>query len=273
MNTSDSYLGDIRRIKGIGEKRAQALNKLGVFSLFDLISYFPRRYEDRSSVKPIGLLSDGETATICVVCGDEPRLSRIRRGLDLVRFRAYDDSGEITITFFNQPYVRNQIHRGGCYRFYGRTELRGSRCSMTNPAFEPEEAEGPLSVTGRIVPVYGLRSGLQQKLVRQSVRQGLDSCLSSLPEVLPEPLRKEFNLADAASAYEAIHFPKSFPALEQARRRFVFEELFVLSCALGSRQRSAAKGIPVPLQDFEPFFAALPFPPTAAQRKAIRDHE
>ena len=271
MNTSDSLRGDIRRIKGIGEKRAQALNKLGVFSLFDLISYFPRRYEDRSTVRPVGLLSDGEAATICVVCGDEPRLSRIRRGLDLVRFRAYDDSGEITITYFNQPYVRNQIHRGGSYRFYGRVEVHGSRRSMVNPACEPEEASGPLSVTGRIVPVYGLRSGLQQKLVRQSVRQGLDSCLSSLPEVLPDALRREFRLADAAFAYEAIHFPESIQALEQARRRFVFEELFVLSCALGSRQRSTQDGIRIPAADFEAFYAALPFSPTAAQRKAVME--
>ena len=271
MNTSDSLRGDIRRIKGIGEKRAQALNKLGVFSLFDLISYFPRRYEDRSTVRPVGLLSDGEAATICVICGDEPRLSRIRRGLDLVRFRAYDNSGEITITYFNQPYVRNQIHRGGSYRFYGRVEVHGSRRSMVNPACEPEEASGPLSVTGRIVPVYGLRSGLQQKLVRQSVRQGLDSCLSSLPEVLPDALRREFRLADAAFAYEAIHFPESIQALEQARRRFVFEELFVLSCALGSRQRSTQDGIRIPAADFEAFYAALPFSPTAAQRKAVME--
>ena len=271
MNTSDSLRGDIRRIKGIGEKRAQALNKLGVFSLFDLISYFPRRYEDRSTVRPVGLLSDGEAATICVICGDEPRLSRIRRGLDLVRFRAYDDSGEITITYFNQPYVRNQIHRGGSYRFYGRVEVHGSRRSMVNPACEPEEASGPLSVTGRIVPVYGLRSGLQQKLVRQSVRQGLDSCLNSLPEVLPDALRREFRLADAAFAYEAIHFPESIQALEQARRRFVFEELFVLSCALGSRQRSTQDGIRIPAADFEAFYAALPFSPTAAQRKAVME--
>ena len=271
MNTSDSLRSDIRRIKGIGERRAQALNKLGVFSLFDLISYFPRRYEDRSTVRPVGLLSDGEAATICVICGDEPRLSRIRRGLDLVRFRAYDDSGEITITYFNQPYVRNQIHRGGSYRFYGRVEVHGSRRSMVNPACEPEEASGPLSVTGRIVPVYRLRSGLQQKLVRQSVRQGLDSCLSSLPEVLPDALRREFRLADAAFAYEAIHFPESIQALEQARRRFVFEELFVLSCALGSRQRSTQDGIRIPAADFEAFYAALPFSPTAAQRKAVME--
>ncbi len=271
MNTSDSLHSDIRRIRGIGEKRAQALNKLGVFSLFDLISWFPRRYEDRSQMTPIALAADGEAVTVCAVCGEEPKLSRIRRGLELVRFRVYDDTGELTVTFFNQPYVRSQIHRGGTYRFYGRVELKGSRRYMANPAFEAEDAAGPLSVTGRIVPVYRLRSGLQQKQMRQSIRQGLDSCLGSLPEVLPAAVRKAFSLTDAPSAYEAIHFPESAEALEAARRRFVFEELFVLSCALGRRQRAAADGIPVPVPDFEAFFARLPFFPTQAQRRAVRE--
>ena len=90
----EPFRKDIQSVKGIGEKRAQALNKLGVFSLLDLISYFPRRYEDRSSVKPAALVQDGESACISAVVADEPRLSRIRRGLDVVRFRVYDDSAE-----------------------------------------------------------------------------------------------------------------------------------------------------------------------------------
>ena len=116
----EPFRKDIRSIKGIGEKRAQALNKLGVFSLFDLISYFPRRYEDRSSVKPIALVQNGETVCISAVVADEPRLSRIRRGLDLVRLRVYDDSAEVTVTYFNQSYVRNQLHRGGSTASTGR---------------------------------------------------------------------------------------------------------------------------------------------------------
>ena len=271
MGSSDALRSDIRGIRGIGEKRAQALNSLGIFSLFDLISYFPRRYEDRSEIASIGLTQDGETVTVCAVCGDEPRISRIRRGLDLVRFRIYDNTGELTVTFFNQPYVRNQIRRGETYRFYGKVEMKGSRRSMANPAFEAEEAAGPLSVTGRIVPVYSLRSGLQQKLLRQSIRQGLDSCLETLPEVLPEALRKEFALADAPSAYEAIHFPESPDALSAARKRFIFEELFVLSCALDRRRQQRAAGIPVPKPDFDGFYSALPFAPTRAQRRAVEE--
>ena len=100
MNTLQK---DIRSIRGIGEKRAQALGKLGVFSLFDLISYFPRRYEDRSRVKPIALVQDGESVCISAVCGDEPRLSRIRRGLEIVRFHAFDSTARVNISYFNQP--------------------------------------------------------------------------------------------------------------------------------------------------------------------------
>ena len=134
----EPYRKDIRTIKGIGEKRAQALNKLGVFSLFDLISYFPRCYEDRSNVKSVALVQDGEAACVSVIVADEPRLFRIRRGLDLIRFRAYDDSAAVSVTFFNQRYVKNQIHRGDNLCLYGKMEVRGTRRSLTNPVFESE---------------------------------------------------------------------------------------------------------------------------------------
>ena len=268
----EPFRKDIRTIKGIGEKRAQALNKLGVFSLLDLISYFPRRYEDRSSLKPIALVQNGESVCISAVVADEPRLSRIRRGLDLVKLRAYDDSAEVSITYFNQSYVRNQLHRGSAYRFYGKMEVRGSHRSLTNPVFEPEELPaGKISVTGRIVPVYHLISGLQQNAIRQSIRQGLDSCKGRIPDLLPDSVRKEYGLIAAEDAYESIHYPQNISSLDQARKRFVFEELFLLSCALGSRQKADRQGIVIPKPDFTPFYDSLPFSPTCAQRRAIEE--
>ena len=263
---------DIRSIRGIGEKRAQAFHKLGVFSLFDLISCFPRRYEDRRTVKPVVLVSDGESACISAVVTEEPRLSRIRRGLDLVRFRAYDDSAELTVTYFNQSYIRSQLHRGQVYRFYGKMEVRGTRRSLTNPVCEPEDLPaGAIPVTGRIVPVYRLVSGLQQNAFRQSIRQALDFLRTQIPEVLPPEIREQYGLIPASEAYESIHFPGDPKSLEAARRRFVFEELFVLSCALGSRNRSALQGTVLPRPDFTRFYEALPFSPTEAQRRAIEE--
>ena len=99
----------VRYLKGIGEKKALALNKLGVFSLYDLISFFPRKYEDRSRFTPIASAMDGESVCIQALAADNPRLSHIRRGMDLVKLRAVDDSGSVDITFFNQPYAKENI--------------------------------------------------------------------------------------------------------------------------------------------------------------------
>ena len=102
----------ITTIKGIGEKKAQAFGRLGVFSLYDLISFFPRRYEDRSLFKPIALCEDGETCCVSAIVADDPRLVYVRRGMELVKLRIADESGVADVTYFNQPYMKNNLHRG-----------------------------------------------------------------------------------------------------------------------------------------------------------------
>lgn len=260
---------DVRYIKGIGEKKAQALNKLGVFSLYDLISYFPRKYEDRSVYKPIALTADGETVCVCALVADTPRLTRIRRGLDIVKLRAVDESGVLDVTFFNQSYAKDNLHRGESYIFYGKIEARGARRAMTNPIYERED--GAHSVTGRIIPVYRVNAGLNQRTMLQSVRQGLDECGDLIEDVLPDVLRCRCKLVQARYAYENIHFPTDFGALELARQRFIFEEFFVLACALNKMrgERVEQGGIVMDGADAEAFFASLPFPPTGAQRRAV----
>ena len=259
---------DVRYIKGIGEKKAQAFNKLGVFSLYDLISYFPRKYEDRSQYKPIALVMDGEQVCIRAIVADMPRLVRVRRGMELVKFRAVDESGVVDITYFNQNYVKDNISRGDCMVFFGKVEVNGSRRSMVNPVYEREGAEK--GVTGRIVPVYRLCAGLNQRTVMQSVQQGLALCGDELPDILPEEVRERCKLVQARYAFENIHFPADFEALELARRRLIFEELFVLACALGRMrgQRVNEGGIILPPSDLEEFWRSLPFSPTNAQRRA-----
>ena len=260
---------EVRYLKGIGEKKAQALAKLGVFSLRDLVSFFPRKYEDRSLVKPIALTCDGESVCVEAMVADTPRLARIRRGLDLVKLRAVDDSGSIDITFFNQPYAKDNLHRGESYVFFGKIEANGPRRSMVNPAYE--KAEGPRNVTGKILPIYRVCAGLNQRSMLQAVRQGLDECMDLLPDVLPHEVRERCQLAQTGYAYENIHFPADFEALELARRRLIFEELFVLACALGRMrgERTREKGIRMQERDLSPFWAALPFSPTGAQRRVV----
>ena len=261
---------DVRYIKGIGEKKAQALSKLGVFSLYDLVSYFPRKYEDRSVYKSLAMVVGGETVCIRALVAETPRLIRIRRGMELVKFNAVDEQASVDITFFNQNYVKDNIHKGDVYIFYGRIEKQGARCSMANPVYEREGAAQ--SVTGRIMPVYRLCAGINQRSLMLAVRQGLDECALSLPDVLPENVRQRCQLVQTGYAYENIHFPADFGALELSRRRLIFEELFVLACALGKIRglRINDGGIKIAQTNIEEFYSTLPFLPTGAQRRAVK---
>lgn len=261
----------VRYLKGIGEKKALAFEKLGVRTLRDLLSYFPARYEDRTVFCPIAAAPEGESVCIRAVVADTPRLARVRRGMELVKFRAVDESGSVNITYFNQNYVKDYLARGDSVCFFGKIERTGGWASMTNPAYEKEDK--PRGVTGCILPVYRMNAALNQRAIRDAVRQGLDSCADQLPELLSEELRERNRLCQARYAYENVHFPPDFDALAIARRRLVFEELFLLACALGTMraERTRESGLRMRSADFESFYAALPFAPTGAQKRAIAE--
>ncbi|NCC67165.1 MAG: ATP-dependent DNA helicase RecG, partial [Clostridia bacterium] len=227
---------DIRYTKGIGEARAKALDKVGVHTLHDLIRYFPRTYEDRTKITPIAALEPGQAACIHAMAATEPTLSRVRRGMELVKLRIADDSGFLDVTYFNQSYVRSQFHKGESYVFYGRLSEDGFHRSLINPLFESVNA--PATITGRIVPIYRLTSGLSQKVLIGVIRRSLDECAGILPDALPQSVADARELCQPTYAYENIHFPSDFLALELARRRLIFEELFVLSCALQHMKKS-----------------------------------
>ena len=262
---------DVRYLKGVGETRAKALNKLGIRQVRDLIGYFPRAYEDRTQFSPIMAAPLEEPVCIRALVATEPRLTNVRRGMRLVKFRAVDDSGSVDITYFNQVYVREQIRLGETYIFFGKLSGTLTKRTMTNPDYEPEAREG--RKTGRILPRYPLSAGVSNKLMMNYVRTALDLAGDDVPDVLPAPVREEYGLAQSRYAYENVHFPADYGALELARRRLIFEELFVLVCAMGrlrgGRERTA--GIPVPKADPAAFYASLPFSPTAAQQRAVGD--
>ena len=268
MNTPDT---EISALRGIGPKKAEAFQKLGVKTLRDLLTLFPRRYEDRSQFRPIALVLPDETVCIRAMVASEPRLVRIRRGMELVKLRAVDESGAVDITYFNQNYMKNNLHPGETYTFYGKVTVAGSKKSMTNPVCESEHSEGHL--TGRIMPVYPLAAGLTQRVLLDAVRTALDACAGSVPDALPQEVAEQYQLAQARFAYENIHFPADFGALELARRRLIFEELFVLAVSMGLMRgsRRTAGGIRMQNADCEEFYRTLPFSPTGAQRRAVEN--
>lgn len=262
---------ELRYVKGVGEARARAFVRLGVHDLAGLVSFFPRAYEDRTRLVRIAELADGDLVCVEAVVGTEPQLSRIRRGLDLLRFRAVDETGAMQLTFFNQAYLKDQFRKGESYVFYGRAQVKGRFVSMTNPVFDRLADFG--RVTGRIVPVYRLTSGLSQNTVRSAVRQALDLSQGRLPDGLPDCVADEYKLCTARYAYENVHFPADMQALSLARRRLVFEELFVLACALGLLRggREGAQGRVLRGAGLGTFTGSLPFSPTGAQLRAMRE--
>ena len=263
--------GDVRYLKGIGEARAKLLEKLDIRTVYDLISYFPRAYEDRSVIRDLAEIGEGETTCVHAVVISTPMLSRIRKGLNLTRFRIADDSGSAEVTFFNQPYIKNNLRVGSRYSFYGRFQRFGSRLSLQNPTFEKSEEEG--KTTGRIVPVYRLTAGISQNTLIKSIRQGLDECLGELRDLLPEETIRRYDLPEIRKAYRSIHMPPDMGEAMRARERLVFEELFVLACALGSmkNQRRSEAGYVIPAPALEEFTDPLPFSLTGAQIRAIRE--
>ena len=260
---------NVQFIKGIGEQRARALKKLGIITLRDLISWFPRRYEDRTACKRIMDLQPEETACVCAMVATAPTLSHIRKGLDIVKVKAVDESGVLDVTFFNQPWQKN-LQVGETYVFCGKAEGNPLRRKMTPIVVEKE---GLRQLTGRIVPIYPLTAGVSQLILQRSIRQGLDACAAILPDTLPDEVRLAHNLCRIGYAYENIHFPESPEALDLARRRLAFEELFLF--AIGLRRLRAERQVlptaPCAPVDMDAFYAALPFSLTGAQRRSIEE--
>ncbi len=261
---------DVRFVRGVGEARAKSLAKLGITDLKSLISYFPRAYEDRRESRRIAELQVGERACVTAMVASEPKLSRIRKGLELVKLRVVDESAALELTYFNQSYLKNTFHVGESYTFYGTVEGTLLRRAMTNPAFE---REGLHAVTGCIVPVYPLTAGVGQSLLHRAIRQGLDEGADRLPDLLPAELRRQHGLCGVRYAYENIHFPADDAALAAARRRLAFEELYFLTLGLRllRARRTTVKGKTCAAVDMTPFFGALPFSLTGAQARAVDD--
>lgn len=262
---------DVRYIKGIGEQRAKSLKKLGIESLRDLITYFPRTYDDRREIKSISELTPEETVTVKAVVTTPPKLTHVRRGLDLLKLSVSDDTGSMAITFFNQGYLRDTLKEGAEFYFYGKAGGTSHRPDMTNPILEKAGESG--HSTCRIVPVYRLTSGVGQKLLIASVEQGLTACKEIFPEPIPPGVRTEYELAQVRFAYHNIHFPSSFEALEISRKRLIFEELFVLAAAMGYMRdsHSVNQGPEMKSRDLSGFYSALSFDLTGAQKRAISE--
>lgn len=259
----------VRYLKGVGEARAKVFASMGIKTLYDLLSYFPRTYEDRSKLVPISRLEADTPACFRAYVASQPRTAHIRKGLDLTKLTVADETARLNLTFFNQKYAAENLRYGEEYYFYGAVSGDFIGYNMTNPVFESVEKPGVL--TRRIMPIYPLTTGMTNNLMSRSVMQALDACADELPELLPAAVREKYGLCDVRTAYLNIHTPASFDALEEARKRLIFEEFFIFSAGLSLLRagRSKAERVPFTALDLSEFYQALPFSLTGAQKRAI----
>lgn len=268
---SDILDRDIRYVKGVGEKRAQAFRKLKINTLSDLLTFYPRAYEDRRKICKIAELVPGEFCSFAAMVASPVKNARVRSGMTLSKLRAVDETGSINITFFNQPYVKDSLIQGERYLFYGKIQSEGFGFETVSP--EVSRLGGDEEPAGEIVPVYHLSAGLSRKAVMSAVDAALSACEGKLTDALPEKIRSQYKLAGLEFALSCIHRPVSEEALELARRRLVFEELLTLSAGLFllKNRRAGKAGIRFQKVSDSEFIEKLPFRLTGAQLRAYRE--
>lgn len=261
----------IQFVKGIGPKKAKLFEKLHIRTLRDALETYPRDYEDRTRITRIADIDAEDKYAIRAVVGTEPKVNRIRKGLTLVKCTIFDESGSLNVTYFNNPYAAALLRVGQEYVFYGKVQGWGRGRTLISPQSEKvaPDADHP----GRIVPVYPLTAGLTQRDMERVTDAALAAVPGDWPDPLPEMLRAKYRLLDAADAIAAIHRPQTADEVGQARRRMVFEELFLLCCGLQQlkERRKADTGIVFAQNGLDAFFETLPFSPTGAQRRAIAE--
>ncbi|MDQ3249204.1 MAG: ATP-dependent DNA helicase RecG [Chloroflexota bacterium] len=258
-------------LPGIGAATAEALARLGINQVADLLWHFPTRHEDFSQLRTIDKLQPGEQVTVVANLWDlkDRKLSMNRQ---MVQGILADGTGTLHATWWSK-YVRNQLTIGSTLRFSGKVGLYMGQKTLDNPVFE--DVDDDMVATGRLSPVYPLTEGLTGKRVRNLIRDVVEGYAEFMPDPLPKALRDEYTLVDLPTALQQLHFPDNLASLQAAGKRLAFEELFYVQ--LGAQQRrhtlqqSNAPALASDEALLEQFKATLPFALTAAQDRVLAE--
>ena len=272
----------INRLKGIGAAREKLFNKIGIFTLNDLIHNYPRDYQDRSKLVNIESLQNGEDSAFTAKIISRVKELRYKGNMTMQKLEIRDDTSKAWIIWFNQPYLKNVFKIGEDYFFYGRTKRTKNSIEIQNPIYEKilDNNEGQLDTeqlnkVSKIMPVYSTTSKLSQTVIRTAIEKSLEAANGCIPESLPDYIKEKFNLADYLYSIQNIHFPYDNEALKISRNRLAFEELFLLQLGLLSVKQTFnknRKGIIFKLKDkvYE-LINSLPYKLTNAQLRVFSE--
>ena len=266
----------ISKVRGVGVKKAAAFARLGIQTVYDLLTYYPRAYEDQSRVTPIAQLHAGERATVLAVIQRVTERQARRRGFTILTVLLGDETGYAQAVWFNQRFLKTKLREGRRLLLTGKAEYaynRGGQLALTNiTSFELLGAEEDAGAHLGILPVYAATEGLTQKQLRAMMEYALAQTADELEENLPQRVREKYRLIGRRSAFWHIHFPKQEEELRTARRRLAFEELYLIQCgllALKKRTAEEQEGIAHAADGtlVKRVRAALPFTLTADQEQ------
>lgn len=262
----------IRNLPGIGPALALKFQKLGILTISDLVGYYPRKWEDWSTLSPLSAAKTGQkiTARAKVISLSHFRSPRKRMFITTALLR--DESGNIKATWFNQPYLQTALQQNEEYYFSGLVGSYQGHPAIASPVFELSD-HAPLH-TGRIVPIYPETDGLSSKMIRRVMKTLLNT-IRHQPEILPDKIIKQYKLMPFAEALENIHFPASQPELNLAKYRLGFDELFMIQLSLAYAKHNwgqeLSQPINIPNKFFLDFQSHLNFKLTDSQIKATTE--
>ncbi len=260
-------------LQGVGPRNAASLEKLGMFTLGDMLYYFPRRYDDYSQLKPIRSLTYGEVVT--VIGQIQSVVNRPIRGgkMQIVEVVISDGTGALRISWFNQPWLANRLSEGMNIAVAGKVEQYLGRLVLNSPDWEPIETEH--LHTNRIVPIYPLTAAITQKWLRQLMDQVIKFWAPRVADPLPETLKQNADLVGLGEAIHQAHFPDSQESLSASRERLAFDEIFYLQMGVLRQKRDwqsvVGRIFDVPDDWLAERLSSLPFTLTSAQRRSVDD--
>ena len=261
-----TFTTGIQYMRGVGDTRAKALMRLGIKTVGDLLYHFPRAYEFRGNVKVLAAAQSGEVASFILTAATDVHNATLRRGMTISKLRAFDESGSCEIAFFNQPYIKDSIVKGGEYRFYGKLTREGRKNILSSPTVEPI-IEG--KTLAPLVAVYSLTTGVTRKFLAKLVSEAMTQLGENIPEILSDEIREKYGLCNITRALRAIHMPPDFKALESAKRRLIFEELYRFALGTGQSKPREATAPKLVDGDISPLTEKLPYTLTGAQMRSI----
>ncbi|MDB3709815.1 DNA helicase RecG [Clostridioides difficile] len=260
---------DVQYVKGIGPKKADKLNKLGIFTLKDLLYYFPRQFEDRNNLKKIAQLEDGEKVTIKAVISSINTFSP-KEGMTLTKIDVKDETGSAKLVFFNKSYIKNTFRPGDSILVFGKVKKKFNNLELTS--CELEYLTNSPKNTCRFMPVYQLTYGVKNKEIMSIIRTVLEDKDLIIQEYMPQRIIEKYRLCSIDFAVRNIHSPSSKESLKIALYRIVFEELLILQLGLFvfKSGRNKEDGIKFETsKDLKKIISALPFKLTKAQNRAL----